>query len=178
MLWADGCTGPMVQEAFLDFSKAEAGFPFSASWQPYTQGWAARAARGPGVAGGPRNDRTSYFYNFSFHPFGATWGGKFKPTQTCSPVAQCGPGGGNGGGGGPPSGSDPAPTPCPTPGPTGTPGPTQSHGKPTPTPTKTPSPTHTSSPERDHRHALATLALPAGPARLDQGLAGPRGPPR
>src|SRR5439155_19465544 len=38
LLWADGCTGPMVQGAFLDFSKAEPGFP---PWPPYTQGWAA-----------------------------------------------------------------------------------------------------------------------------------------
>jgi membrane peptidoglycan carboxypeptidase len=125
-LWADGCTGPMVQKAFLDFSRVEAGFP---TWQPYTQGWAARAARGPGVAGGPRNDRTSYFYNFSFHPFGATWGGRFAPTAICSPVTTCG----SGGGGGTPTGSAPAPTPCPT----FNPGPTPTHGKPTPTPKAT-----------------------------------------
>jgi penicillin-binding protein 1A len=124
MLWADGCTGPMVQQPFLDFSKAEPGHP---EWQPYTQGWAARAARGVGVAGGPRNDRTSYFYSFSFKPFGSTWGGKFAPTKTCTPVAQCN-GTGNGGSGGSIGGSIPPPTPCPS----GTPAPSQSHGKPTP----------------------------------------------
>ena len=131
LLWQDGCTGPKVSAPFLDFSQVEPGFP---QWQQYTQGWAARAAKGPGVAGGPRNDRTSYFYNSFFHPFGATWGGKFAPTDVCSPVQQCN-GNGNGGGGGPP-GSTPAP--CPTPGPTGTPGPTPTHGKPSPTPAPTP----------------------------------------
>jgi penicillin-binding protein 1A len=126
LLWADGCTGPMVQSAFLDFSNVEPRFP---AWQPYTQGWAARAAKGPGVAGGPRNTRTSYFYNFSFHPFGATWGGKFAPTEVCQPVQRC-----NGGGGG---GSPPfiSPEPCPTPSPTPTKG-----GKPT-TPPPSPGPT-------------------------------------
>ena len=83
LLWQDGCTGPMVQGAFLDFSQAEPGFP---QWQPYTQEWAARAARGTGVVGGPRNTRTTYFYNFSFNPFGRTWGGKFAPTEVCQPV--------------------------------------------------------------------------------------------
>ena len=38
---------------------------------------AMRAAKGPGVKGGPKKTRTSYFYSGSFHPFGATWGGKF-----------------------------------------------------------------------------------------------------
>ena len=126
LLWADGCTGPRVQEAFLDFSAAEPGFP---SWQPYTQEWAARAAKGTGVRGGPRNDITSYFYSFSFHPFGATWGGKFAPTKVCAPVQGCnGNGGGNGGG-------QPGTSPEPCPSPSGPPGPTPTHGKPTPAPT-------------------------------------------
>jgi membrane peptidoglycan carboxypeptidase len=121
-LWTDGCTGPMVSQPFLDFSQVEKGFP---SWQQYTQGWAARAAKGPGVAGGPRNDKTSYFYNFSFHPFGATWGGKFAPRDVCAPVAQCGTGGG-----GPPTFPAPSTSPCPSP----TVTPTKSNGKPTPSP--------------------------------------------
>jgi len=130
LLWQDGCTGPKVQQPFLDFSNADPNHP---EWQPYTQEWAARAAKGTGVAGGPKNNRTTYFYNFSFHPFGATWGGKFAPTDVCSPVQQCG--NGNGNGGGQPGAT---PEPCPTPGPSGTPGPTPTHGKPTPPP---PSPT-------------------------------------
>lgn len=133
LLWQNGCTGPMVQEPFLDFSQVEQQFP---QWQPYTQEWAARAAKGPGVIGGPDNNRTSYFYNAFFTPFGATWGGKFAPTQTCSPVQQCNPGGGQGGG---PPGATPGP--CPTPGPSGTPQPTPTHGKPTPSPSTGPLPT-------------------------------------
>jgi peptidoglycan glycosyltransferase len=122
-LWQDGCTGPMVQAPFLDFSQAEPGFP---QWQEYTQGWAARAAKGPGTSGGPRNNKTSYFYNFSFHPFGATWGGKFAPTDVCAPLPpKC-----NGNGG-------PQPSDCPSP------SPSPSKGKPSlpPVPTIGPVPT-------------------------------------
>jgi len=125
-LWKDGCTGPMVTREYLDFSKAEPAFP---QWQTYTKQWAARAARGVGVRGGPDNTLTSYFYNFNFHPFGASWGGSFAPSATCSalppPPQPCGVGPPN------PDPSAPPPTPCPTqtPGPTSTP-----HGKPTPTP--------------------------------------------
>jgi membrane peptidoglycan carboxypeptidase len=118
-LWQDGCTGPKVQGMFLDFSQAEPGFP---AWQQYTEEWAQRAARGPGVTGGPRNTRTSYFYNFSFNPFGRTWGGRFAPTEVCSPVpTSCGVIG-------PIDPSAPPPTPCPSP----SPSPTKGNGKPTP----------------------------------------------
>jgi peptidoglycan glycosyltransferase len=125
-LWQDGCSGPMVTAGFLDFSRMEPGFP---AWQEFTQGWAQRAAKGPGVHGGPRNTATTYFFDGILVPFGRTWGGKFAPTDLCTPGGgnNCGPGGG----GGPPGAS---PTPCPTPGPTGTPGPTPTHGKPPPTP--------------------------------------------
>jgi membrane peptidoglycan carboxypeptidase len=130
LLWANGCTGPMVTRTFLDFSQVETRFP---TWQKYTQGWAARAARGVGVSGGPKKTRTMYFYNLSFHPFGATWGGRFKPTQVCSPVpVVC-----------PPEGGLPTPepsviVPCvppqPTPGTSQGPGPTPTKpGKPKPT---------------------------------------------
>jgi membrane peptidoglycan carboxypeptidase len=127
-LWTDGCTGPMVTQGFLDFSNMEPQFP---QWQPYTQAWAQRAAKGPGVSGGPRHTITEYFYDGSLVPFGRTWGGTFAPTTVCSAVAPtCGPG--SGGGGGPFD----TPGPCQTPGPTGTPGPTRS-----PKPAKTPAPT-------------------------------------
>jgi membrane peptidoglycan carboxypeptidase len=88
LLWQDGCTGPMVTKEFLDFSQAEERFP---QWQPFTQEWAQRAAKGPGVAGGPKGTRTSWFYNRSFHPFGASWGGTFKPTQLCQVPVFCPP---------------------------------------------------------------------------------------
>jgi hypothetical protein len=80
LLWQDGCTGPMVTKTFLDFSQAEERFP---QWQPYTQEWAQRAARGPGVAGGPKHTRTSYFYNSSFHPFGRP-GAARSSRRTCA----------------------------------------------------------------------------------------------
>ena len=125
-LWQDGCTGPKVTGGFLDFSKVESRFP---TWQPFTQEWAARAAQGVGVAGGPMNTRTSYFYGNTFAPFGRTWGGAFAPTEVCAPVVPptC-----------PPPGVSPDPSapnvPCVTPAPTDTPTPTVDHGKPTPTP--------------------------------------------
>ncbi|MBA3876604.1 MAG: hypothetical protein C0498_06665 [Anaerolinea sp.] len=83
LLWQDGCTGPIVKQGFLDFSGVEPGFP---AWQEYTQEWASRAAKGPGVAGGPEKTKTSYFYNSSFTPFGKTWGGAFPPTEVCVPA--------------------------------------------------------------------------------------------
>jgi hypothetical protein len=121
-LWADGCTGPMVTKTVLDFSQAEPRFP---QWQPYTQEWAQRAAKGPGVRGGPVRTRTMYFYSLGFHPFGATWGGAFKPTDVCQPLVNCGPGGG------PPTPQPSIIVPCITPPPT----PSQSHGNPHDTPT-------------------------------------------
>jgi membrane peptidoglycan carboxypeptidase len=126
LLWQDGCTGPAETGWYLDFSQVEPGFP---RWQPFTQEWAARAAKGPGVAGGPKGTRTTYFFDGFLVPFGRTWGGKFAPKDVCQPVTQCN---GNGGGGG---GPGPLPTPCPTPGPSGSPGPSPSHGKATPVPT-------------------------------------------
>jgi membrane peptidoglycan carboxypeptidase len=132
LLWQDGCTGPKTSGLFLDFSQAEPRFP---QWQPYTQEWAQRAAKGPGVRGGPKRTRTSYFYSAAFHPFGATWGGKFKPTDVCQPLIDCPPG----------VTPDPSPSsgviPC-------IPQPSQSHGNPHDTPvptlpgqTKSPKPT-------------------------------------
>ena len=126
-LWQDGCDGPMVSKGFLDFSSMEPAFP---AWQQYTQGWAQRAARGPGVRGGPKKTATTYFLDGFLVPFGRTWGGSFAPTDVCQPGGEnCGPGHG----GGPP---DASPTPCPSVSPTATPGPTPTKGgKPTPAPT-------------------------------------------
>ena len=134
LLWQDGCTGPMVNRAFLDFSQVEARFP---EWQRYTEGWAARAARGPGVRGGPRRTPTAYFFDGFLVPFGRTWGGRFAPTEVCSaqpPICEEP-------GGGPPTPEPSIIVPCVTepPPPTEDPGPTPTKGNgggPKPTPTK------------------------------------------
>src|SRR4051794_8953396 len=44
------------------------------SWLKADRGWLGRAARGPGVSGGPEGTRTAYFYNGLFRPYGASWG--------------------------------------------------------------------------------------------------------
>jgi len=44
------------------------------NWMQADRDWLRRAGRGPGVAGGPNRDRTAYFYNGLFHPFGSSWG--------------------------------------------------------------------------------------------------------
>jgi len=114
LLWQDGCVGPMKTVGALDFSQVEAAYP---AWQKADNGWTKRAARGSGVAGGPKGTRTAYFYGTGFYPFGRTWGGIFAPSQLC-PLA-------------------PAPTPPPCdplglfcPPPSAEPTPTPSHGKP------------------------------------------------
>ena len=83
LLWQDGCAGPMVTNSYLDFSRAEPAFPV---WQKADIAWQKRAARGAGVAGGPKRSSTQYFYGDGFYPFGHTWGGKFPPTATCTVV--------------------------------------------------------------------------------------------
>jgi membrane peptidoglycan carboxypeptidase len=135
--WQDGCAGPMQTKGYLNFSKAEPSFP---QWQPYTQDWAARAARGVGTRKTIEPGKvvqTSYFYGGRFFPFGRTWGGAFAPTETCTPQPVCPPENGNGNGNGPGNPNEPPvviePTfePC-------LPPPTESA---TPSPTRTPSPT-------------------------------------
>jgi membrane peptidoglycan carboxypeptidase len=161
LLWQEGCTGPVQTRMFLDFSGAEPRFE---EWQRYTQGWAQRAARGVGVRGGPKKTRTMYFYNLSFHPFGATWGGRFKPTKVCSAQPQACP----------PEGQ-PTPdasgnvVPCFTPEPTD---PGKTNGPPTddpdPTPTKpgnpkpTPKPTPTKAPASNAPTAARSIPDDAG----------------
>jgi peptidoglycan glycosyltransferase len=83
LLWREGCVGPMVTKSFLDLSSAESGFK---TWQKANIAWQKRAARGPGVSGGPKRTRTAYFYGSGFYPFGRSWGGKFAPTKPC-PIA-------------------------------------------------------------------------------------------
>jgi membrane peptidoglycan carboxypeptidase len=82
LLWQEGCAGPKISKGFMDFSGVEAGNP---TWAKYSRAWAARAARGPYVRGGPKGTRTIYFYNGAFAPYGANWGGPFAPTEVCEP---------------------------------------------------------------------------------------------
>ena len=98
--WQAGCLGPEVTEGFLNFSNVE---PTQPTWARYTQGWVARAARGPGVRGGPKHTPTDYFHFGHVFPFGATWGAPFPPSRMC-PV-----------GGPPPSPSPPPGSPSPSP---------------------------------------------------------------
>ncbi len=80
LLWQDGCAGPKVTKGFFNLSEVEANFP---AWQKANAAWGARAAKGSGVRGGPKNTRTSYFYDSSFTPFGRTWGAPFMPKDLC-----------------------------------------------------------------------------------------------
>jgi peptidoglycan glycosyltransferase len=90
LLWQDTCAGPKKTIGVLDFSNVEANFP---TWQKFDRAWAARAARGSGVAGGPKGTRTSYFYGGfpAFFPFGRSWGGIFAPTKVCEPPTPTAP---------------------------------------------------------------------------------------
>ena len=81
LLWADGCTGPQITRGFLDLSQVEAAYP---KWQPFNKGWIQRAARGPGVRGGPKRTPTAYYTFGSFAPFGRTWGAPFAPSKVCT----------------------------------------------------------------------------------------------
>ena len=69
-----------MTRSFIDFSNVESGYR---SWQRADIAWQARAARGPGVSGGPKGTHTAYLYGGGFYPFGASWGGRFAPTKNC-----------------------------------------------------------------------------------------------
>ena len=89
--WQEGCVGPMVTRAYVDYSKIEGG---PKSWQKADLAWQARASRGSGVSGGPKRTRTSYFYGGGFYPFGRSWGTSGTPPSKKCPLAP------------------PSPTPC------------------------------------------------------------------
>jgi membrane peptidoglycan carboxypeptidase len=78
--WRDGCVGPRVTRGFFDLSEVESNFP---AWQRANRNWAARAAIGVGVRGGPEGTRTAYFHDGRFAPFGRTWGARFAPSKEC-----------------------------------------------------------------------------------------------
>ena len=78
--WQEGCVGPRVTKGFFDLSEVESNWP---AWQKANRNWAARAAKGTGVRGGPEATRTSFFYNNKFAPYGRSWGAPFAPQATC-----------------------------------------------------------------------------------------------
>ncbi len=80
LLWQSGCVGPKVTKGFFNVNEVESNFP---AWQRANRGWAARAAKGAGVRGGPEGTRTTYFYNGAFRPFGSSWGAPFAPSKKC-----------------------------------------------------------------------------------------------
>jgi membrane peptidoglycan carboxypeptidase len=91
-------------------------------WMAADRDWIARAQRGPGVVGGPDRTRTSYFYDSSFMPYGASWGpllsgagcGTPAPAPSCFVVPTADASGVVPSFQAPsPSGSGPAPQPCP-----------------------------------------------------------------
>ena len=84
LLWREGCVGPMETRSFIDYSKAEAGFK---AWQKADAAWQARAARGPGVRGGPKGTQDGLLLRLrrrhqlvSLRP---QLGGSFAPTKKC-----------------------------------------------------------------------------------------------
>jgi membrane peptidoglycan carboxypeptidase len=148
LLWDDGCTGPRQDRMFLDFSNVESRFN---KWQRANQGWAERAARGPGVRGGPDRTPTSYFFDGYLVPFGRTWGGRFPPSKVCTaqpPICEEP-------GGGPPTPEPSVIVPCVTVPPPPSGGPEPSKGGGGPRPTKSPGPSGNAA-------ATAEAAIPPG----------------
>ena len=80
LLWQDGCVGPKVTRGFFDLNEVESNFP---AWQRADRGWAARAAKGPGVRGGPEGTRTAYFYGIGFRPFGSPGARRSRRAKNC-----------------------------------------------------------------------------------------------
>ncbi|MHB8893377.1 MAG: transglycosylase domain-containing protein, partial [Candidatus Limnocylindrales bacterium] len=54
------------------------------AWLAADRAWLKRAARGPGVRGGPEGTRTAYFYSGSFNPYGRSWGPLLGAGQGCA----------------------------------------------------------------------------------------------
>jgi membrane peptidoglycan carboxypeptidase len=173
-----GNGGGVCGQAVLDTAGFESRFD---QWMTADRNWIARAQRGPGVAGGPDRTRTTYFYNRSFMPYGASWGPLLNGAgcETPGPSPSCYllptpdasgvvpsfavPS---------PSGSGPAPEPCPTP--SAEPSPSESTSpspSPSPSPPVSTSPGPTPSPVPTP--SASASAPPSASASASPGPAGP-----
>jgi membrane peptidoglycan carboxypeptidase len=129
-------------EGVLEAAGFEAGH---SSWVAANRDWMARASRGTGIAGGPRNSRTSYFYNGSFAPYGTSWGPLLGAAGCATPTPEPTP--------------EESPTPEPTPEETPEPEPTET-AEPTVTPAPTPGPTPSPTPAATPTAAPAPTPSP------------------
>ncbi len=90
--WSDGCTGERTAKGFLVLADADEGHD---TWQKANKGWIARARRGPGTRGGPKDTATAFFYSPAYQPYGRSWGAPFPPARSCdqapSPEPSAGP---------------------------------------------------------------------------------------
>jgi membrane peptidoglycan carboxypeptidase len=142
------------------------------SWMAADRDWLARAAKGPGTAGGPNRTRTAYFYNGLYQPYGSSWGPVVGGTcaapsasPSCFPVPTP-----DAGGVVPsftiptPAGSGVAALPCPTPVPTASPSVAPSVEISLPPPTPTPAPTPEPTPVATEKPTPAPTAPPPTPA--------------
>jgi membrane peptidoglycan carboxypeptidase len=166
--------GPAVNELFLAGTAPGAGLPtgtcgadvFSAAgfekanpaWLAADTAWLKRAQRGSGVAGGPKNTKTTYFYNGLFSPYGHSWGpvvggagcGSPSPSPSVDPCASqpvpasvdpSAPAASPGVACPTPSGASASPSVAPSESPSAAPTPTPPPATPTPPPATVPPPT-------------------------------------
>jgi membrane peptidoglycan carboxypeptidase len=151
----------------------ETGFD---AWLNADRDWLRRAARGPGVAGGPDRTRTAYFYQNGYHPYGASWGAlvggscKPAPSPTCFALPTPDAGGVVPSFAVPtPSGSEQAALPCPPASPSASPSeipstePSLPPSEPPPTPGPTPEPTPEPTPAPTPPPTPAPTPTPAAP---------------
>ena len=168
-----GDSGGSCGQGVLEKAGFESRFD---NWLKADRDWIARAERGPGVVGGPDRTRTTYFYNRSFMPYGASWGpilsgpgcGTPAPTPSCFVVPTPDASGVVPSFEAPtPSGSGPAPEPCPTPSTTPSPTPTpvvEPSVEPPSVPVATPTPEPSVAPSVVPSVAASAAAASGGPA--------------
>jgi membrane peptidoglycan carboxypeptidase len=192
--------GQSVEEWFIGDSAPDAAVPADTcgeqvlfvaghedghqNWMVANRDWIGRAERGPGRRGGVDNNRTSYFYNGSFQPYGRTWGvivvrdgcGAPSPSPSCFITPTPDPSGVVPSFALPsPTGSEVAALPCPTASPSESPS-LEPSAPPSeaPTPEPTPEPTAEPTPEPTAEPTPEPTAEPTPePAASSAGEAAP-----